>query len=531
MNDDDPSNDENAVRTSDEAIAIRNEQLLLDWGLAVTWEQYEYDNDGTYTEPLGGTIEFADPEQPWFFGIPDREGLGNELNWIRSGAQETPGGSPPEEAVFDDFKPGQPYDEGETWEGVLFGTWAPYALVSWTEDITFSNGNTAPYPVVAPTIKDLRWNNGPITDAIPGTPNIDVVLTSDKSKWTRCPVFEMQPNEDLAQDMDTPLGSPEKMGLRRHASVDKNGKTVAQGGDQYFATLNGQQPFGMGWFPGYAIDVGTGERLNMAFGEDSWASADNGDDMIWNPSSRVAGGLGNVYAGGQHWIYVFRNQAYSDDNDSRCPAYDMGQYLYGKFGPNAGNNDDRKAMRGCGWVGSALTNPEFEMLSVQDGLIPTETRIKLRVAKQYRRYAYDRSDVDDVENTPNNNNPLYRFSTADVATITGDNPALTDALQNVRVVPNPYYAYSQYETSKLDNRVKITGLPEICTIRIYNIAGTLVRTFDKADPLTYVEWDLKNDRNVPIAGGVHIVHVDAPGVGEKIVKWFAVMRPVDLENF
>ena len=126
---------------------------------------------------------------------------------------------------------------------------------------------------------------------------------------------------------------------------------------------------------------------------------------------------------------------------------------------------------------------------------------------------------------------MYRFSTADVATVTGDNPTLTNALDDVRVVPNPYYAYSQYETSKLDNRVKITGLPEVCTVRIYNLAGTLVRTFDKADPLTYLEWDLKNDRNVPIAGGVHIVHVDAPGVGEKIVKWFAVMRPVDLENF
>ena len=128
LNDDDPSNDENAVRTSDEAIAIRNEQLLLDWGLAVTWEQYEYDNDGTYTEPLGGTIEFADPEKPWFFGIPDREGLGNELNWIRSGAQETPGGSPPEEAVFDDFKPGQPYDEGETWDCLLYTSPSPRDL-------------------------------------------------------------------------------------------------------------------------------------------------------------------------------------------------------------------------------------------------------------------------------------------------------------------------------------------------------------------------------------------------------------------
>ena len=62
---------------------------------------------------------------------------------------------------------------------------------------------------------------------------------------------------------------------------------------------------------------------------------------------------------------------------------DLGQYLYGKFGPDAGSNDDRKAMRGCGWVGSSITSPEFEMLSVEDGLIPTETRIKLRVAKHH----------------------------------------------------------------------------------------------------------------------------------------------------
>ncbi len=41
LNDDDPDNDINAVRTSNEAISIRNEQLLLDWGLAITWEQYD----------------------------------------------------------------------------------------------------------------------------------------------------------------------------------------------------------------------------------------------------------------------------------------------------------------------------------------------------------------------------------------------------------------------------------------------------------------------------------------------------------
>ena len=40
----------------------------------------------------------------------------------------------------------------------------------------------------------------------------------------------------------------------------------------------------MGWFPGYAIDLTTGERLNMAYGEDSWLGNHGGNDMMWNPS-------------------------------------------------------------------------------------------------------------------------------------------------------------------------------------------------------------------------------------------------------
>ena len=46
-----------------------------------------------------------------------------------------------------------------------------------------------------------------------------------------------------------------------------------------------------------------------------------------------------------------------------------------------------------------------------------------------------------------------------------------------------------------------------------------------------LDWDLKNEANVPIAGGVYIIHIDVPGVGQAIRKWFGVMRPVDLDNF
>jgi hypothetical protein len=42
---------------------------------------------------------------------------------------------------------------------------------------------------------------------------------------------------------------------------------------------------------------------------------------------------------------------------------------------------------------------------------------------------------------------------------------------------------------------------------------------------------LKNYINIPISSGVYIIHVDVPGAGEKILKWFGVMRPVDLDNF
>ncbi|MGB0247190.1 MAG: hypothetical protein ACPGAB_01620, partial [Flavobacteriales bacterium] len=179
----------------------------------------------------------------------------------------------------------------------------------------------------------------------------------------------------------------------------------------------------------------------------------------------------------------------------------------------------------------ALSNADFPMLPVEEGLIPNETRVSLRVARPYDKYSSTVVNTDNVDNAKNNWDPLYTFSTEDVATRVNEVTVLEEMLEEISVVPNPYYAYSQYETNKLDNRVKIVNLPEVCTVRIYNLSGTLIRTYDKADPLTYVDWDLKNEANVPIAGGVYIIHIDVPGVGQAIRKWFGVMRPVDLDNF
>ena len=113
------------------------------------------------------------------------------------------------------------------------------------------------------------------------------------------------------------------------------------------------------------------------------------------------------------------------------------------------------------------------------------------------------------------------------------------ALDLINVVPNPYYAFSNYETGMLDTKVKITNLPRKCTITIYAVDGTLIRQFNRDTELpTYQEWDLKNTANVPISSGLYLIHISATGLGknqnesaQKVIKWFGVMRQVDLNTF
>ena len=506
-----------AIVTSDRTIDLLNEQLILEWGLAVTIQQQVYDD--VLATPIGASITYENPQEPWLLGIPDTEGF-TATNWIRSGTQEGDD-SNPYELAFNDLM-----DEEEVYEGFLGGTWAPYNVVAGTDsDVEDSNsGEVLEYvPLYAPTRADLdrlqQWQRPEATTSV------DVVFTSDRDLWTRCPVLEMQPNPLLA-DYAPGLSDDdvEKMNVRRHKSVDKFGRTVDDADvNVNDATLS--SPVGMGWFPGYAIDVNTGERLNMAFGEDSWLSADNGSDMIFNPSTS------REYLGGQHWIYVFQSgQSVPNGAASRMPPYDNGKFMVDLL-IDGGTSNERKVFRDCAWVGSSRSNPDYPMLSVEEGLIPNEARVSLRVARPYFQYSASVLDVDNTTGSANNWDPLYRFSTATVATRSEETAILEDLLEEINVVPNPYYAYSQYETGKLDNRVKIVNLPEQCTVRIYNLQGTLIRTYEKADPLTYIDWDLKNDANVPIAGGIYIIHIDVPGVGQAVRKWFGVMRPTDLDNF
>jgi hypothetical protein len=111
------------------------------------------------------------------------------------------------------------------------------------------------------------------------------------------------------------------------------------------------------------------------------------------------------------------------------------------------------------------------------------------------------------------------------------NIAKNIGLDNVRVVPNPYYGTSMFEqynpliTGPGERQIQFRGLPPKCTIRIYTVYGDLIDTIYHNGDLSSdaQSWDLKTRDNLDLAYGVYIFHVDAPGIGEKIGK-FAVIK-------
>lgn len=620
-------------KLSSTAILIENEELLLDWGISVTTKQVSYPRSMAQSSEygndlLGAALTFGDRSKPWLTGVPDADGASAQ-NWIRAGSASA-GGNPlvANDSIDDRYYSAagerEYIDEDQVYEKILGGTWAPFLMCA-----------QLPH---GPVPKSGTFNNGSGANPVTGNfqlkylYSVDIVFTSDKSKWSRCPVVETQDVPTLSSGIIldsiayyppnipalTPANSNYVKGLMRSApSVDKNGKPFDTTGfaakgwldaqknvilDSVPSSSNPEDPnfisaFGMGWFPGYAINIETGERLNIAFGEDSWLGAENGRDMLWNPTSNIfEGPFDDVRMGGKHYIYVFRNNVVEDtaavpNPADRMPSYDHGKWMFQqlkkvqKSGAIAGN-EFKRVYRAAMWVGLPLLERGFELLPVSDGLIPTDAIVTIRVSRPFENYgtgsfvsygtplttgkyyfvdkgpvihnsktyvrgqsfiakndsfsvvdAINGDIIDNLvtrtdEQTSNLGRPVYTFSTREYATDTAQGDVMKEALKLINVVPNPYYAYSEYETDKVDNRIKIINLPQKCNVSIYTTNGTLVRKFSKDDPtITSIDWDLKNNVRIPIASGVYIIHVEVPGVGERTLKWMGIMRPVDLDSF
>jgi len=498
--------------SSDATIELGNEQLLLDDGISIQIMQNNGvgDIDKKSNGYISSALIFQDSSKRWLAGFPDIDGAfdldfetPSPFNWIRSGTLEDKS-----KDFHNDYDP-KPQtspvntwiDPNESFEKLIGGTWAPYRLAS-----IYANG-----PAGTGTHKSYKMS---ITESV------DIVFTSDKSKWSRCPVIES------GDDPAASEGGRRKFYLRDHNSIDKDGKFASNGsGDD---PSNEDAPnyiseTSMGWFPGYAISVESGERLNVMYGESSWLVGENGRDMQFNPTANYMSSLGGkdgVLMGGKHFLYIFRHSPDSKGS----PAYDGGKWLRDHLKGNPSNIKLMQVHREIMWVSIPMADDRYDWLD-------NDAWVRLRVDYPYTKAPWNKNNTEVPSTKYNDDYPAYSFNTFNIATVKGHAETAENALDLIRVVPNPYYAFSSYETDQLDNRVRITNLPERCIISIYSTNGTLIRKYKKDEPNTYIDWDLKNSANIPIAGGVYYIHVDAPNIGEKIVKWFGILRPVDLNAF
>ena len=123
----------------------------------------------------------------------------------------------------------------------------------------------------------------------------------------------------------------------------------------------------------------------------------------------------------------------------------------------------------------------------------------------------------------NTANDVFSFTAPDAAAVA--KTYLKEDLKKINVFPNPYYGYHSGEMNIFERYVRFTYLPEKCTIKIFDLAGNLIRKLDKNDATTpFMDWDLKNHYELPVASGVYVYHVDVPSVGEKVGK-IAVFTP------
>ncbi len=540
------------VIASERSINDINEQIVAEYGFSVEIAQQADAGSEAQDETngaIGAEIEYANPDRQWLLGWPDQD-LGI-FHYVKTRKQERD---------YDPDNDGNPLDGNQALSTMGNGWFVPYPLADWTMTVA---------PFFGPDLITPGWTERGVAnlelnatamgnetarrDKLSKLPNVDIVLTSDKSKWSRCMVVESASwyytNNEFAAFRDPALVTESPANRARvHFDVryglsvgpndddgdglpDPDGAVNPSGSGIPTAQV-GTPVRGMGWFPGYAIDVETGQRLNIFFGENSAYSKDlspsyTGRDMMWNPTGQVlrdenaqqVTSLYDFLLGGQHWVYVMNT------------PYDECEAARRRFTPELNTNPGQAKVlqiRNIAWAGMLQVAPGSQMKSLREGLIPNDATIKLRVDNPYQTWYQDDNAGKKT------GHPKYQFRIQGSQSTGLSDVAVENALDSIKVVPNPYYGFSQYETSQFTNTVKITNLPGKCTVTIYSLDGKFIRQYQRNEvyaPYQQIsdalEWDLKNAKGIPVASGVYLIQVQAPEMGERTIKWFGIARQFD----
>lgn len=486
-------------------------EVIPELGIAIEFNQTPYPLAPQYWTPkqpatttelplnngfISASIEFENPNTPWLNFISDND-FHEFDDWIKAGSENYDNSSNtcaryyndrnivnPLYSVIDGLTP---MDPSENFENVLNGTWAPFRLGS-----TYLNGVSESTSLSTIYSKERRLSN------------VDIVVTNDKTKWTRCPVIETTDNDIVidsygCETMSTSvnsnsIGNTLKFRIRSSASIDKNGNAWTGAADEISANpddANYIYGTGMGWFPGYAIDVETGHRLNMMYGEASGLSLENGSDMLWNPSSNI-GENDSVLMGGKHFIYILGQNEYLKSNvlTTGMPTYDAGdtaRYLLTKAPSSL---YIKETYKNAMWLSIPIQNPAYNFLEC-------DVTIKLRVVAPYKKRMGSIANYPD-NTAPNQNYPMYIFNTSQLDVIVSDNRPDKKSNNNELIVyPNPSSGNFTIKLDKLESKD--------ANYEIYSVEGKLIQSDKLQNNFTSVTLNNKGIYFIRVINGDKIL--------------------------
>ncbi len=106
------------------------------------------------------------------------------------------------------------------------------------------------------------------------------------------------------------------------------------------------------------------------------------------------------------------------------------------------------------------------------------------------------------------------------------------SLDDITVVPNPYYVRAPWDRNRFNQWIYFQHLPSHCTIRIFTTAGLLIRTLRHDSPVNdegeslgegSETWDLLTEETMRAVSGLYIYQVETDD-GKTAVGKFAIVR-------
>lgn len=277
--------------------------------------------------------------------------------------------------------------------------------------------------------------------------NVDLVFTADKSKWSRCIVVETAP--EFYRFFEAPLDKSKMLTVRKTKSVDKNGlpdNTSTQG---------------YSWFPGYAIDLDKGERINLFFGENTtlrYLDEKNGidpkttKDMLFNPGSEIFYDTTlfsplDIFLGGHHFIYITRQ------------AYDGCTQLHQALNVPEITANSWDAISSVTWTSIPLLKKGESWLSMDKGLIPNDLTISLRIEKPFQ-FSQKNENLEDMRKCNSEfEYPLYQFELV--------NGIISSTENQTSTIELPWKFMNSFHGFILSDVTKK------CRVQVFNLTGQM----------------------------------------------------------